>query len=211
MLSKSASTLEELVINNNNISDLSPLNKCEKLHTLSADNNGILFADVISSFSALKVISLQSNKFNSIGSLDNLKGVTHLDLSGNNLVDTESLKNIEFDKYAFLDLSNNKISSMTLPPNSIYNTLAIHGNNIKNIEQINNLSANKILFNYSENIDFSKIKKDNFNDFYLVNCPLDKRLSVEEALGGAQNVTHVTPDEADNTIKDTNEHLFHYN
>ncbi len=207
LLNKSCSTLEKLVINNNKITNLAQIKDCKNLRTLFADNNDIGYTNILSEFTALKEISLQSNNIFITPPFGKLNGVTYLDLSGNKLIDTRILENINFDKNAYLDLSNNDISNINIPVKSHFNTLSLHGNNINNIGCINNLSAIDVIFDYSENIDFTKIEKDNFLNINIVNCPKDKQLSIEKIL--SPEVNYITLDEADNLVKEYEDAFFH--
>jgi len=157
-----AQNLSHLVLDDNNISDLSPLTELKKLDfVLSLNNNNISDLSPLAELKNLKQLNLYSNNISVIPSLTELKNLTVLYLGNNNISDISSLA--ELKNLAVLSLYRNDISDISaivgltqlgtlhLTENNIsvipplaelkkLHTLEITGNNISDISGLAGLT-----------------------------------------------------------------------
>ena len=96
------------------------------------------------------------------------------------LTDTSGFPEITLTDNEFLklDLSNNKIKNLALPNNGYY-FLALNGNEISDYSKLFELKIIKIVVDYDASIDFDSAANSELLDAYVINCPLDKQISVE--------------------------------
>ncbi|MFC2146235.1 COR domain-containing protein [Acidobacteriota bacterium] len=102
--------LEKLVLNNNQISDISNLNELKGLMYLDLRSNRINDISSLKELKELTKLGLQNNQISDISSLNELKGLTVLVLVNNQINDISSLNELKNLKYVLL--MDNKITHM---------------------------------------------------------------------------------------------------
>ncbi|MBO5747295.1 MAG: leucine-rich repeat domain-containing protein [Clostridia bacterium] len=183
VLSASCEHLRSVVLSGNGIKDISALSGCAVLSELRADENGFSDISVLSSMPELKSLSLADNNIVDITPISNCQRLIHIDLSGNAIERVVSLPAFSEAQYGVtLDISDNQITELKLP-NVKYNELLLYGNKLTDISTVNALSGSTIVFDYNEGIDFAALGNSEFYDYKIFDCPLDKQISVGEALG----------------------------
>ena len=97
-----------------------------------------------------------------------------------------------------LDLGSNNISQLSLPASFKCKYLAIYNNPLKSINGIEKATGSALLFSYIDQNNLSGLSK-HFNKIMIVDCPLDQRVAIEQAIGKSY-VTFSTLEEAENYI-----------
>jgi hypothetical protein len=106
-----------------------------------------------------------------------------------------------YNDYSLIDLSSNHISEIKVSKEKQYSYLAIYNNPIKSLSPIKDISGRYLLFSYFDGIDYSDIL-NSYSHFKVVDCPPDKQVEVEKALGGRLYVQFSTAEEADQETKE---------
>ena len=145
---ENSNKIQHLNLNNNNITDLSPLNNLS-VNTIMLDNNEINDISIIS---------------------DIRDDIYSISLKNNNISSIEPLKSLNRERSLFLELSGNKINDYGLVDNGIYMT--IDGQNIEEDIDIEVGIDNE--FDFPEIIDYSYDQRYKEKiSFELNNCTMD--------------------------------------
>lgn len=201
VLSKSAETLVDIIISNNNISDISCFEQADMIRNLNIDNNKTTSLECLNNCDELCNLSAKSNQITSIKGIENCKNLNYFNLSDNKIASIEGFPAIESDNSGItVDLSNNQIHNLDLPSGYRFSYLSLSGND--NIESLANLSSSEgieLIVDYNKKIDFSDIADGKYTKVYILNCPLDKQVSLTELLGD-YIVNFATEDDVENLI-----------
>ena len=114
--------------------------------------------------------------------LNSSKKLINVDLSYNLIYDVSSLS---FDSNAFsisLDVSHNRITSLDIPK-AKYKYLSLFGNPISDFSAVNETKGSTLVLDYDSKINFEMLSNSDYYDYYIINCPLDKQVSVSNILG----------------------------
>ncbi len=211
LLSKSSETLTYLYFNYNNVSDISALKGTALLKHLSFDYNNVEDISALSQSVSLNIISADSNKIKSIEGLSNSLLLKYICLPHNEISSMEPLKNLiprAENDFGAVDLSSNKITKLCLASGKCFTYLALYNNPIESYDDIKNADGTYCLFSYKDGIDFTDFKPA-FNFYTLIDCPLDKQVSVEKGIYGTTDyisinsgVNFLTVEEADKQMRD---------
>ena len=181
---ENAVNLEKLDLNENEISDLSPIAKLNKLTKLSLIRNRISDLQQLSELTNLEYLDLYANKIEDISPLAKLTNLKHLDLHNNNdqtgdpvhptisggIKDISVVKNLT--KLEMLSLGSNNISDIT-PIKNLTNIkdLVLGGNHISDYSGLEQYIADRVAkqqegegsvsfagqrINYDKTVDVSK-------------------------------------------------------
>ena len=181
---ENAVNLEKLDLNENEISDLSPIAKLNKLTKLSLIRNRISDLHPLSELTNLEYLDLYANKIEDISPLAKLTNLKHLDLHNNNdqtgdpvhptisggIKDISVVKNLT--KLEMLSLGSNNISDIT-PIKNLTNIkdLVLGGNHISDYSGLEQYIADRVAkqqegegsvsfagqrINYDKTVDVSK-------------------------------------------------------
>lgn len=180
VLSKSSKSIKDVRLSKNELSDISALKDCTLISRLELDNNELTDLDALKNLTELSVLSASENKLNSIEGISSCNKLSYIDLSDNGITDTSGFPEITLTDNEFLklDLSNNKIKNLALSNNGYY-FLALNGNEISDYSKLFELKIIKIVVDYDASIDFDSAANSELLDAYVINCPLDKQISVE--------------------------------
>ena len=185
ILANSAATLEELYLDNSNITVCSFLSSCTNLRKLSLNNNLFMSSlEFLENCTELEYLSAYGCGISSLKGIENCNALTYVDLSDNIINSAEFIPAFSADSNyngVHLDLSGNNLTSIKLPDTD-YRYLALYGN-VLSSQNIPDTSGEKIVFDYSESFDYSAIKNANYSNYVIIDCPLNKQLSVSEMLG----------------------------
>ena len=193
LLGKSAATMERLYVNNNQITNVDVLTGCTGLKFLSADNNLLTELSALSSCSNLREISVSDNMITSIRGLESAAELSYIDLSNNQIKDGSEIMDLSLGTSVKLILSNNNMV-ITGIPTADYSFIDLHGNTINSDEVfLGIVDGWKLVIDYSEDIDLAYLVETGSSEFYLIDCPLDKRLEVKGVLG--EHSTHFITEE----------------
>ena len=181
---ENAINLEKLDLNENEISDLSPIAKLNKLTKLSLIRNRISDLHPLSELTNLEYLDLYANKIEDISPLAKLTNLKHLDLHNNNdqtgdpvhptisggIKDISVVRNLT--KLEMLSLGSNNISDITPIKNlSNIKDLVLGGNHISDYSGLEQYIADRVAkqqegegsisfagqrINYDKTVDVSK-------------------------------------------------------
>lgn len=196
-LSKSAKTLKKLYINNNNVNDIAALQGTEKLEYLSFDNNTVTTLDSLKNSNSLLAVSAENNKITSVDGLSGASKLKYIYLPHNKIENIHAISNLQTEKnwnFAVIDLSSNNISKLDLPADKEYSYLAIYNNPIRSLDKLSGMKGNYLLFSYIDGMDLAGLN-DAFTYVNVIDCPLDKQVSVKDAV--KRRVIFSTVEEAD--------------
>ncbi|EAW7173862.1 hypothetical protein FG303_14515 [Listeria monocytogenes] len=114
-----------LVLNNNEISDLSPVKDLKNLYNLQLNNCRLSVSDLssISNLTRLTSLYLRDNDISELSPLANLTALEWLALENNEISDLSSISNLR--QLVYLNLNNNQISDVS-PLKSLSNLNALH-------------------------------------------------------------------------------------
>ena len=152
-----AKNLKKLKLNENEISDISPLKNLTKLEYLEIQRNRIVDVNPLKNLTNLKFLKLYNNLIEDIAPLSNLTNLTGLDLHYNvtvggdeshkiiskGITDISALKNLK--KLEFLDISANRIEDISIL--KIFDKikdLDFSGNRVKNYEGLGDYIAERL-------------------------------------------------------------------
>ncbi|WP_455931821.1 leucine-rich repeat domain-containing protein [Parvimonas micra] len=152
-----AKNLKKLKLNENEISDISPLKNLTKLEYLEIQRNRIVDVNPLKNLTNLKFLKLYNNLIEDIAPLSNLTNLTGLDLHYNvtvggdeshkiiskGITDISALKNLK--KLEFLDISANRIEDISILKNfDKIKDLDFSGNGVKNHEGLGDYIAERL-------------------------------------------------------------------
>ncbi|MYK51262.1 MAG: leucine-rich repeat domain-containing protein, partial [Gemmatimonadetes bacterium] len=103
-------SLERLFLENNSISDVTPLSNLTSLESLYLSSNNISDVTPLSNLTSLERLFLENNSISDVTPLSNLTSLETLFLSSNNISDVTPLSNLTSLKW--LGLGNNSISDL---------------------------------------------------------------------------------------------------
>ena len=113
----------QIILENKNISDISPLDGLVQFYDINLEGNKISDISPLSSMTNLESLDLDQNSIIDISPLSGLRTLKGLELGGNNISDLSALTNLSNLNY--LDLDGNPLSSdqktlitEALPPNT---------------------------------------------------------------------------------------------
>ena len=148
-------SLTKLNASNNKIQDLSPIQGLVNLETMNLTNNELIDISVLSNFNNLKYLYLKNNKINSLNSLINNVTLKELYCAENEIETVDNILKIEsLEKF---DVRKNKIKSIINSPINL-KYLDISENNVSDISS---LIVKKIdYFYYSKQyLEYSSLQK----------------------------------------------------
>ena len=152
-----AKNLKKLKLNENEISDISPLKNLTKLEYSEIQRNRIVDVNPLKNLTNLKFLKLYNNLIEDIAPLSNLTNLTGLDLHYNvtvsgdeshkiiskGITDISALKNLK--KLEFLDISANRIEDISILKNfDKIKDLDFLGNRVKNYEGLGDYIAERL-------------------------------------------------------------------
>ena len=203
LLSKSAAKLETVLLDSNQISDLSPLKDASNIKYLTFNDNNISDISVVKNFKNLKVISGDKNNISSIEALSDLSSLYAISFAHNKIADMTPIKTLSTkikETMSILDLSYNQIKKIELTGSKSYEGVFLFSNPITSVDEVSNIKGMNIAVTYYEGMNVKELSKGYFR-LTIVDCPLDRRMAIEEEVG-RYSVTFCTAEEKE---KDNNE------
>ena len=184
VLKKSEKTLKRVNISGCSITDLDTFMECTELIILFADDTYIDGADLeaLVKCTALKEFSAVSCNIDSLNGLRNCTQLDYLNVSQNMLTSTVGFNSACTETDVYADFSDNRIEELTIPSLN-YSFLDVCLNNIEDHGDLNAASGAYLALDYNESIDLAALAAADYGEIYIVDCPLDKQLDVEDALG----------------------------
>lgn len=122
---QSCTELSHLYLNNNRITDISPLLTLNKLRYLDVSNNNITKLYRIPPY--LKHLDLSGNAITDIDALNLTDTIVHLDIAKNKITNIKPISGYKILRY--LNVKNNQITNLNILPKRKYARLFTSGNN----------------------------------------------------------------------------------
>lgn len=193
LLANSKDHLTRLVLDGNPISDLSCLKDCTGLESVSVNDTQLESLKWLENSINLSKLSARNCKISSVEGLGNGNALKSLDLSGNTLTAVNHGE-LAFREggYITLNLSGNSLTSCQIPGNCHYSILALQGNPLCDLSFLKEIKGSKVYFDYPADMEPLALEGIGFYQSYIINCPLDRMVQVEDVL---TTVSFITADE----------------
>ena len=165
--------LQEVYLNDNQLTDISALKRAPILYFLALSNNGLDSNDIenLSSFRYLRYLSLADNKITSITPLRNLTNLMELRLQNNQITNVRDLQLL--NNLWALYLGDNQISDVTWLNNlRLLQVLYLNNNNltdINSLDTLNKLVALNVSGNRLQNLNMLSACKATMKELYAEN------------------------------------------
>ena len=133
-------SLTWLSLGYNSVSDLSPLKNMTALTTLDLLDNSVTDISALKNMTALTWLRLRKNSIEDISALKKMTAMTTLELSKNSISDISALKNMT--ALTWLNLHSNSISDISaLKDMTALTELNLYGNSISDISALKKMTA----------------------------------------------------------------------
>ena len=185
VLKKSQKTLEAVSVNNNKLKDLTEIHEAALLKVLFADENQLQNLSDLSDLTFLEKVSVQGNEIESIAGIENCINLREIDLSDNQISECSELGEMMLNHSLILDLSENNLRDLTLPFVTQFEYLSLNGNPLRNIDVLYGKSVHRCDLTFSALVEYPKLS-ENIDYLYIVGCPLDRRLELEDVFSGGR-------------------------
>lgn len=173
-----------LYIDDNEVTDISCLNGFEELKYFSADRNKIADIGALSQSVQLKELSITENNLTTLAGLENCTNLEVINVSHNQISDVSALRNLPLPSTygAYVKMENNKITDVSLNNATKISLLNLHGNEIRYVSFKGDCEINKLIYDYREELDYESFGKLNVRFHHVVDCPLDKKIALQDSL-----------------------------
>ena len=190
VLSRSADALRVVHLENNGLSDLSPLSGAMNLERVYVDENSLQDLNFLKGHGALQVLSASKNRIESISALGLGEKLRTINLAENRLrtVEAGDLALGE-GQYVVLDLGGNDLEKLSLPSACTYKMLNLLGNSRLPLTELAGVQGWDLYLEYSETATLENLKALGFTELSIVGCPLDRRVELEEGLLNERLIT----------------------
>ncbi len=158
MLISELTSLAELDLSNDHISDIEPLKELKNLDRLVLSHNQINDLEPLRGLTSLTSLYLYNNQISDISTLGKLTSLTYLDLENNQISDVSTLG--ELTKLKTLSLENNQISDIsTLGKLTSLTYLNLENNQISDIEPLKELkNLDRLVLSHNQISDISALE-----------------------------------------------------
>lgn len=190
VLGRSAACLEEIYLNHNHLSNLDFLSEAHGLQVVYVDENELTMVDWLKDKQALQILSASNNRIVGITGLGIGAQMRYLNLS-HNLLQTVEEGDLVFgeDSFLMVDLSSNRLQILQLPQNCTYKDLALMENPDLDLSQLKGVKGWNVYFELPDGIELQTLKEMEFYHPCIVNCPLDRKVEMEEAFSDGKLMT----------------------
>lgn len=202
-LSGTLGTLERLYLNNNQLTNLTLLDKAVRLQYLSADHNRLTNLSALTGITELRGLSAAGNQLMDFNGIAGHSKLVYLNLSANLLMDSPQQLTFQPGSTVVLDLSGNFLTELSLPTDCSYACLDISGNEIEDLGGILGLTGEQLLMDYDPGADYSAMRIAGFARYHISGCPAEQRQSLRTTMGAekvsfseesARNISSYIPD-----------------
>lgn len=217
LLAKSAGNLNAVLIDNNDISDISALAGNPDMELVTMENNHISDISALAGMSKLKYLSAYHNEITDITALGDCKTLYYVDLGENQIADIAPLASSVVSQRMLL-LQNNCITDIsTLYRDTDYVYLSLYGNPIEDYSILRELTSISFMWDtlivfWEENMNIEDIGASPYAaELHFVGAPKDRQAGVAricretkeelEISGYYYKPTFITQNEADAKIQ----------
>ena len=183
LLSNSISSLTVLRLEHNALTDLSFLSGAGALQKVYVDSNKLTDLNWLKNAKELRALSASQNRIESISGLAIGLKLGYLNLSHNQLQTIES-GDLVFgtDSLVMVDLCNNELKELRLPRGCTYKQLVLLGNPDLDLSSLKDVKGWKLYFDFPPDVQLQTLKDLSFASLFMVDCPLNRQVEVEEGL-----------------------------
>jgi len=213
LLAKNEEHLEVAVLDDNQISDLTPLEACTSLKGLSVNNNQLTTLRGLQECHKLYFLSASGNRISDISALESCLELYMADLGENQITDVSALGASTVQKMALL-LQNNKIKDISaLIGKKDYVYLSLYNNEITDISGMPAMTSigmvSRLYLDWWEALDPVTLSEVPFGTPRLVDTPPDRQVNLlntfqetrREAGTSTGGIEYLTKEEADEEIR----------
>ena len=185
ILGKSAATMKNLYLINNQIKDISFLESFTEMEYLRLDNNQITSLSSLENMTKLVGISAAGNQLTNTKGIEGKSSLKYVDLSDNKIekIGTEDVLLFTSSAGGVLDVSNNPLESVNISYDGTFAFLSFAGCDIENYTFLNDIDGYEMILPYNDAIDWQMLYKKSYNDIYIISCPADQKMNLINALG----------------------------
>ena len=214
ILAKNGENLKIAVLDNNRISNLSPLGDCVKLYALSANENLLTDVNGLENCQELYYLSAYKNSITDISALSSCPALYAVDLGENDISDVSAIGASRAAKMALL-LQNNSISDISpICGMRDYPYLSLYNNEITNIKEMAAMTgisgSSRLYLSWKEEITPEDLGGQTFRVLALVDTPDDRKVNLEKKAGDVRKenggsymqMEFLTAEEADGRIEE---------
>ena len=213
LLAKNEEHLETAVLDENQISDLTPLRACTNLKGLSVNKNQLTTLRGLQECQKLFFLSASGNRISDISALESCPELYMADLGENQITDVSALGASVAPKMALL-LQNNKIKDIsTLIGKKDYVYLSLYNNEITDISGMPAMTGigtfSTIYLDWWEDLDPVTLSEIPYGTPRLVDTPADRKMNLLNKFQESRNeagkysgsIEYLTKEEADEEIR----------
>lgn len=212
VVEKSAEHLEILVLDQNQISDLTPVGSCAKLKGLSVNENQLTNISSLKGCPELYFLSASGNEITDISALESCGALYMADLGENQIKDITALGASGAAKMALL-LQNNEISDISpLYGMKDYVYLSLYNNQITDISGMSAMTGisggSELYLDWWDGLQAADLSETTYIKPKLVDTPPDRQVNLQNAFQDARrdagktvgSIEYLSKDEADAEI-----------
>ena len=183
-------SLENLNADNNEIKSLSPLEGCSKLTNIMAGNNALTDLSGLTGKPELNAVMVDHNQIQSLAPLKgSIKELHYLDIGCNIITDINPISELSVKEVVIL-AERNSISDLSpLPEGLRYRGLVFYTNPISDFSKLVNLRDvkinDKLYISWNENADMSLLGKTGFTKEMHIVSPPERRAAIGVAIKDA--------------------------
>ena len=190
VLSRSAAALTVVHLENNQLTDLTCLSEATALNRVYVDNNQLTDLDWLENTEEIRVFSASHNNIDDLYGLAFGSKLHYLDLSHNEIwaIWSDELS-LAADTYLLLNLSGNGMHYLELPEGCVYKNLMLLDNPELDFDDLVSISGWNLYFDFPAEVELQTLKDLPFTTLHIVDCPLDRRVEIEEGLNNEDLLT----------------------
>ena len=171
--------------------DLQFISSCPEIKTLTLDGIQTENLDFCKGAVKLEYLSAQGCGLKSISGLSFSEKLSNVYLGFNEITNIEGLTSLSPTYGTEIDLSCNKIESLSTLPKGNYQSLLIAGNKKDLVSSLNaEADVNMLVADWYDDITKAKISRSySISDLYLIDTPADQKLIIEDAYSATVHYT----------------------
>ena len=137
---------------------------------------------------ALSTLYLSHNQIATLDGMTRSEKLNELDLSHNALTAVAGLTfTTEWSVSA--NFSHNQIATVTLPTECRYAQLYLHDNPLQSADFLQEVQGSEVSLHYLDALQAATVKGTSFNYIYIIDCPVNRKVELEEASYAVKLVT----------------------
>lgn len=182
-LEKSAATIQKANLSGLSSSFKYTVANCVNMQDLVIDGTPLYNCDAFSAMTGLKTLSAEGCSIGDTSGLNNCPQLHSVNLMNNCITDISFVANMDRSSFLTVDLTGNYITDVSsLPTDVYYEGLSLAVNPI-DCATIPAVEGYMFLLSYNETLTVENITDSfTFSNVYLLDCPDDKKVTIEDVL-----------------------------